>query len=169
MFFTHLINLNYFFIKHKGINKKNSSFVHYKNFFMIHFHTETNFKLKDSKKYATWLTTAIAKMEKEVGEINYIFCDDAYLLKINQDYLNHDTFTDIISFDYSEGKKLSGDIFISIERVKENAENFKVSFEKELQRVLIHGVLHYAGFNDKTHKEKVDMREEENKYIDLFF
>jgi len=135
---------------------------------MINFHTETNFKLKNKDIYSLWIGEAILKMEKEEGEINYVFCDDAYLLKINQDFLNHDTYTDIISFDYSEGKLLSGDIFISIERVVENAKEFKVSFEKELQRVLIHGILHYAGFNDKTKEEKEEMRQQENLYLALF-
>ena len=134
---------------------------------MIHFHTETDFKLKETKKNALWIANAITEMKKEVGEINYIFCDDAYLLKINQEFLEHDTYTDIISFDYSEGNLLSGDIFISIERIAENAKEFKVSFEKELQRVLIHGVLHFAGFNDKTNAEKEEMRKQENKYINL--
>jgi len=135
---------------------------------MINFHTETNFKLKDSKSHALWIANAIVEMKKEVGEINYIFCDDDYLLKMNREFLEHDTYTDIISFDYSEEKLLSGDIFISVERVIENAKEFKVSFDKELQRVLIHGVLHFAGFNDKTTAEKEEMREQENKYISLY-
>ena len=134
---------------------------------MIQFHTETNFKLKETKSHALWLANAIIEMKKEIGVINYIFCDDAYLLKMNQEFLDHDTYTDIISFDYSEGKLLSGDIFISIERVKENAKKFEVPFEKELQRVLIHGILHFAGFNDKTYEEKEEMRQQENHFIGL--
>ena len=134
---------------------------------MIEFHYEIDFKLPDELGTTSWLTKSITLMEKEVGDITYIFCDDAYLLKINQDYLQHDTYTDIISFDYSEANKLSGDIFISIERVKENALNFEVSFEEELKRVLIHGVLHYAGYKDKTKADAKEMREQENKYMNL--
>ena len=135
---------------------------------MIHFHTETNFKLKEAKSHALWLTNAIIEMKKEVGEINYIFCDDAYLLKINQEFLKHDTYTDIISFDYSEEKVLSGDVYISIERVKENVDLFKVSFKEELARVLIHGVLHFIGFKDKTDKEKAEMRKQEEFFLSKF-
>jgi len=135
---------------------------------MIYFHTETDFKLKKEETYSSWIGEAILKMEKEIGEINYIFCDDAYLLKINQDFLNHDTYTDIISFDYSSGNVLSGDIFISIERVRENAKEYEVDFQKELQRVLIHGILHYAGFNDKNETEKKEMRHQENLYLNHF-
>ncbi len=134
---------------------------------MIEFHYEIDFKLPDELGTTRWLTKSITLMEKEVGDITYIFCDDAYLLKINQDYLQHDTYTDIISFDYSKGNMLSGDIFISIERVKENALNFEVSFEEELKRVLIHGVLHYAGYKDKTEVDAKEMRVQENKYINL--
>ncbi len=107
-------------------------------------------------------------MDRETGEINYIFCDDSYLLKMNQDYLNHNTYTDIISFDYSEGKHLAGDIFISIDRIEENAKKFKIPFEKELQRVLIHGILHFAGFKDKTTTEKEEMRKQENLFLKIF-
>lgn len=135
---------------------------------MIQFHTETEFTLDNQDQYSSWIETSIIKMEKEVGDINYIFCDDAYLLKINQEYLNHDTYTDIISFDYTDKNRLSGDIFISIDRVKENAKKFKVLFEVELRRVLIHGILHYAGYKDKTDKEKKEMREQENEKLLLF-
>jgi len=135
---------------------------------MIQFHTETEFTLDNQDQYSSWIETSIIKMEKEVGDINYIFCDDAYLLKINQEYLNHDTYTDIISFDYTHKNRLSGDIFISIDRVKENAKRFKVLFEVELRRVLIHGILHYAGYKDKTDEEKKEMREQENEKLLLF-
>lgn len=135
---------------------------------MIHFHSETNFTLKNTEKYTSWLLKSIIQMDRETGEINYIFCDDSYLLKMNQDYLNHNTYTDIISFDYSEGKQLAGDIYISIERVEENAKKFKVPFEKELQRVLIHGILHFAGFKDKTTTEKEEMRKQENLFLKIF-
>ena len=134
---------------------------------MIYFHTETVFKLPKEESYALWISGAIKTMKKELGDINFIFCDDAYLLELNIKYLKHDTLTDIISFDYSSGSVLSGDIFISVDRVKENAKKFGVDFTKELQRVLIHGILHFAGFNDKTEEEKAIMRQEENKYINL--
>ncbi len=129
---------------------------------MIAFNYETSFNLENKKKTSQWIIECIEKEEHELGEINYIFCDDAYLHKINVEFLQHDTFTDIISFDYSLGKMISGDIFISIDRVKENALQFKVPFKEELHRVIIHGVLHYMGYKDKTDDEKQIMRDKEN-------
>jgi rRNA maturation RNase YbeY len=134
---------------------------------MILFHYELDFTLENEKHLKDWITDSIGTMGKEFGEINYIFCDDVYLLALNQQYLQHDTLTDIISFDYSVANILSGDIYISIPRVRENADIFKVSFEEELRRVLIHGVLHYAGFKDKTKEEAKEMRKQEDKYISL--
>ncbi len=134
---------------------------------MILFHSETNFTLTDQETYSSWISSAVSEMQKEVGAINYIFCDDAYLLKINQKHLKHNTLTDIISFDYSKNDKLAGDIYISTERVAENAAKFKVSFANELERVLIHGILHFVGFNDKTKEEKTEMRKQENYYLAL--
>ena len=129
---------------------------------MIAFNYETDFELTDEKRTSEWIIKCIEKENHELGEVNYIFCNDTYLHKINVEFLQHDTFTDIISFDYSLGKLVSGDIFISIERVKENASNFKVSFQEELHRVIIHGILHYMGFKDKTDSEKQIMRDKEN-------
>ncbi len=134
---------------------------------MIIFHSETNFTLTDQETYSSWISSAVSEMQKEVGAINYIFCDDAYLLKINQKHLKHNTLTDIISFDYSKNDKLAGDIYISTERVAENAAKFKVSFANELERVLIHGILHFVGFNDKTKEEKTEMRKQEDYYLAL--
>ncbi len=134
---------------------------------MILFHSETNFTLTDQETYSSWISSAVSEMQKEVGAINYIFCDDAYLLKINQKHLKHNTLTDIISFDYSKNDKLAGDIYISTERVAENAAKYKVSFANELQRVLIHGILHFVGFNDKTKEEKTEMRKQEDYYLAL--
>lgn len=134
---------------------------------MILFHSETNFTLTDQETYSSWISSAVSEMQKEVGAINYIFCDDAYLLKINQKHLKHNTLTDIISFDYSKNDKLAGDIYISTERVAENAAKFKVSFANELERVLIHGILHFVGFNDKTKEEKTEMRKQEDYYLAL--
>ena len=129
---------------------------------MITFNSETSFTPKNQKKLAEWISNVISSEDFEVGEINYIFCDDIYLHKINQEFLKHDTYTDIISFDYTLGKEVGGDIFISIERVLENAEKFNEVFENELHRVMIHGVLHYLGYKDKTTEEKKTMRLKEN-------
>ena len=134
---------------------------------MILFHSENDFKIKNKKTLSTWIAAAISEMKKEIGAINYIFCDDTYLLDINQKYLQHNTLTDIISFDYSKNEILAGDIYISIERVKANAKEFNVSFNEELKRVLIHGILHFVGFNDKTIKEKEEMRKQEDYYLAL--
>jgi rRNA maturation RNase YbeY len=135
---------------------------------MVTYNYETDFILEEEEKTSNWIMKCITNEGFELGEINYIFCDDAYLHKINVEFLQHDTLTDIISFDYTLGKLLGGDIFISIERVKDNARDFKVSFEEELQRVLIHGVLHYMGYKDKSEAEKEKMRTKENECILLF-
>ena len=131
----------------------------------IYYHSECDFQLKDDESITKWLKDAISTEDKELGEINYIFCDDQYLLKKNQEYLQHDTFTDIITFDYTEANRLSADIFISIERVKENAITFAVPFENELRRVIIHGVLHLIGYKDKSEEDSKTMRSKENFYL----
>jgi rRNA maturation RNase YbeY len=135
---------------------------------MISFNYELEFKLNSEKKIARWLSRVIKLEHCKEGDINYIFCDDQYLHKLNLEYLNHDTLTDIISFDYSVGKELHGDVFISIERVLENAEMFKQAFEDELKRVMVHGVLHYCGYKDKSEDETKTMREKENYYLNLY-
>lgn len=132
---------------------------------MIQFNYETNFKLDDELKISNWISTCIENYGFTEGEINYIFCDDNYLLKLNIEFLNHDTLTDIISFDYTLGKLISGDVFISVERVKENALELNQLFENELNRVIIHGVLHYVGFNDKSENDALKMRTEEEKCL----
>ncbi len=132
---------------------------------MITFNSETSFTLKNQNKLVKWIGDVVSSEGFQVGEINYIFCDDSYLNKINQEFLNHDTFTDIISFDYTLGKEVGGDIFISIERVLENAEKFNEVFENELYRVMIHGILHFMGYKDKTKKEKTLMRTKEDENI----
>ena len=134
---------------------------------MIEFNYETDFTLKNESQIADWILTCIEDSGFKLGEINYIFCDDSYLHKLNVEFLNHDTLTDIISFDNTLGKQVHGDIFISVERVKENATTFKTSFENELHRVIIHGVLHYVGFKDKTDVEKQAMRTKENSCLSL--
>lgn len=135
---------------------------------MINFNYETDFALADENRYADWISRVILSENKKEGEINYIFCDDDYLHKINVEYLNHDDLTDIISFDYSVGNELHGDIFISVERVKENAEDFNVAFDEELLRVMAHGVLHYAGYKDKSDEDEMMMRKKEDEKMKLF-
>jgi len=134
---------------------------------MIQFNYETDFKLDNHVQLAEWISNCIDDRGYTVGEINYIFCDDDYLLKLNVEFLEHDTFTDIISFDYTLGKLISGDIFISIERVQENSQKFSQTFENELHRVMIHGVLHYLGLKDKSVDDKLKMRAEEDKCLEL--
>ena len=129
---------------------------------MISFNYETNVKLENEDGFVKWIQKIILNHTCEEGEINYIFCDDAYLLKLNIEFLQHDTLTDIISFDNSLGGLVGGDIFISTERVADNANDFKVSFLEELQRVMIHGVLHYIGFSDKTPESQKEMTAQEN-------
>ncbi|GAB7255747.1 rRNA maturation RNase YbeY [uncultured Polaribacter sp.] len=129
---------------------------------MITFNYETNFKLDNEDSTYNWIQNTIEKHNCELGEINYIFCDDDYLHKLNVQFLQHDTLTDIISFDNSLGKLLNGDIYISVERVADNAKDFNVSFVEELHRVIIHGVLHYIGFKDKTEKDQNEMTLQEN-------
>lgn len=135
---------------------------------MVIFNYETDFQLENELVYEQWIDAVIESEGKEPGEINYIFCDDEYLHNINMQYLNHDTLTDIISFDYCIGDLISGDIFISIERVQDNAKDYEVSFNEELLRVLAHGVLHYCGYKDKTDKEAELMRTKEQEKIDMF-
>ena len=135
---------------------------------MISFNYETSFKLARKSDYSKWLALVIQSEGKKEGDINYIFCDDAFLVEINQQYLNHNTLTDIISFDYSVGNELHGDIFISIQRVRENAAEFEVTFEEELKRVMVHGVLHYCGYKDKSEKDEKEMRLKENEKIKMF-
>lgn len=135
---------------------------------MISFNYETDFQLENEEQFENWISRVIVSEDKEEGEISYIFCDDEYLHKINVEYLNHDDLTDIISFDYSEGNVLHGDIFISIERVRDNANDFKVPFEEELKRVIIHGVLHYCGYKDKSEKDEALMRSKEDEKVLLF-
>lgn len=132
---------------------------------MINFNFETTLDLEDEKRLKEWIAEAVAAEEFLVGEINYVFCTDEYLHKINLQYLNHDTYTDIISFDYRVGKQLHGDIFISVDRVRENATKFEVDFNSELLRVLIHGILHFCGYKDKLDNEVNAMRAKEDYYV----
>jgi len=135
---------------------------------MISFNYESEFSLGEESVYSTWISKVISSELKDEGEINYIFCDDDYLLQINRQYLSHDTLTDIISFDYSEGNTLHGDIFISVERVRDNAADFDVSFDEELKRVMAHGILHYCGYKDKTVDDEKLMRKKEEEKMMMF-
>ena len=135
---------------------------------MISFNYETSFKLARKSDYTKWLSLVILSEGKKEGDINYVFCDDEFLVEINQQYLNHNTLTDIISFDYSVGNELHGDIFISIQRVRENASEYEVSFEEELKRVMVHGVLHYCGYKDKSPNDEKGMRLKEDEKMKMF-
>ena len=132
---------------------------------MVEFNYETTFQIEDENRLEKWIENVASENGFEVGEINYIFCDDEYLLKLNGEFLKHDTLTDVISFDNSLGKLISGDIFISVERVVENAKEYNDSFEDELHRVMVHGVLHYMGFKDKSDDEVKQMRTAENSAL----
>jgi len=133
---------------------------------MISFNYETEFTLDNEKQISKWIVNTIGSENCKEGDINFVFCDDDYLHKLNVEFLNHDTLTDIISFDYSVGKELHGDVFISVERVADNAKMFAVDFAHELRRVIIHGILHYCGYKDKTDADAKTMREKENFYLE---
>jgi len=132
---------------------------------MISFYSETNFQLKKEKNIKEWVFEIISSEGFMEGEISFIFCSDSYLHKINLEFLKHDTFTDIISFNYSLGKQINGEVYISVDRVLNNADEFSIPFEEELHRVIIHGILHFCGYNDKTLKEKEIMRKKENQSL----
>ncbi len=135
---------------------------------MIDFNYEIEFELENEEAIRSWISNVIKSEDKKEGEINYIFCDDDYLYKINVEHLGHDTLTDIISFDYTVGNEINGDIFVSVERVKENAVDFNVSFEEEMRRVLVHGVLHYCGYKDKSEADELLMRSKEDEKLAMF-
>lgn len=133
----------------------------------IQFHSETiDFSLPNSEVVAAWIKATIEAEEQQLETLNFIFCDDTYLHQINLEYLEHDTLTDVITFPYAKlGDPIEGDIYISIDRIKENATKFQVPFLQELKRVIIHGVLHLCGFGDKTSTEKQMMRKKEDFYL----
>ena len=134
---------------------------------MIHFFYENTEETID-ESLKKWVTEIIKNEGKKPGEINYIFCDDEYLLKINRDYLQHDYYTDIITFDSVKGKTINGEIFVSLQRVSDNASALSVSRQQELKRVLAHGILHLCGYKDKTDEEILEMRRKEEYYINDF-
>ncbi|WP_294212576.1 rRNA maturation RNase YbeY [uncultured Chryseobacterium sp.] len=131
---------------------------------MIQFFYETQPESVNTD-YKQWLEAIIISEGKKPGEINYIFCDDEYLLKINQDYLQHDYYTDIITFDYVKGKTINGEIFVSLQRISDNASTLSKEYEEELRRVLAHGILHLSGYKDKTEEEEKLMRSKEDFYL----
>lgn len=134
----------------------------------IFFHSEEiDFKLKKKKKVRNWLIELANTEEKTIEELSYIFCSDEYLLEVNKEHLDHDYFTDVITFDYCDNKVISGDIFISIDRVKENAESFGKSFKNELRRVMAHGLLHLMGYKDKNEADEAEMRKMEDFALEL--
>ncbi len=137
---------------------------------MIHYHLESvELDLSFSVKFERILEIVVSEYGCELDELSYIFCADDYLLKVNQDFLDHDYYTDIITFDYCEEKLIAGDLFISIDRVRENADSNQVTFENELCRVMFHGVLHLLGFGDKSPEEELQMRALESKCLSLYF
>lgn len=130
-----------------------------------YFNEDVSLPMVQKRKISRWIKDAISFEGKDCGEISIIFCSDDYLLAINRQYLKHDYFTDIITFDYVEGVTISGDIFISYDRVMENSEKFNSGFADELSRIIIHGVLHLIGYEDKSKKGKLVMTEKENFYL----
>ena len=133
----------------------------------ISFYSVGTFSLKKEAAVAACIKAITLEESREVGDITFVFCDDNYLLKINKEFLDHDTYTDIITFDYSVGNEIVSEIYVSTDRVEENAKKYKQTFENEMHRVIIHGVLHLCGYNDKLVEEKQIMRDKENHYLSL--
>lgn len=129
---------------------------------MIEFNFETDFELQNTVNIQNWISEIIISEGFELGELVYIFCNDDYLHKLNMEFLDHDTLTDILSFDYCVGKQINGEIYISVERVADNSKDFKTNFDDELHRVMIHGVLHFCGYKDKSYTEEQAMRSKED-------
>ena len=135
---------------------------------MIEFSSQNDFNLEDEERVEYWLKAAAVKESFGIESLGYVFCSDDFLLEINKQFLNHDTLTDIVTFDYTEGKILNGEIYISTDRVADNAKDFNVDFDVELRRVIIHGLLHMCGYGDKTDEEKEMMRAKEDEYLVLW-
>lgn len=132
---------------------------------MITFQNTSKFKVKDLRKKKIWLNSISKNEGKDIGSLNFLFVDDKEMLKYNKKYLQHESYTDIITFDNSLNNKIAGDIVISLERVKENAKYYQVSYNYELERVMAHGLLHLLGYNDKNKEEKIIIRKKENYYL----
>ncbi len=136
---------------------------------IVRYHSENVAVPKFYRRTVTkWITAVAAKHERKLGEINYIFCDDIRILEVNREFLKHDYYTDVITFDYSEDDTISGDVYISVDTVRTNAEEYGVSFEQELRRVMIHAVLHLCGFEDQTKEESAAMRKLEDWALSIF-
>jgi rRNA maturation RNase YbeY len=133
---------------------------------MITFQNTSKFKVKDLRKKKLWLNSISNNEGKEIESLSFLFVDDEEMLKYNKKYLQHESYTDVITFDSSIGKKIAGDIIISLERVNDNAKFYQVSYNYELQRVMAHGLLHLLGYNDKNKEEKKIIRKKENYYLD---
>ena len=133
----------------------------------ISFYSVGTFSLKTEAAVASCIKTITVEESREIGGLTFVFCDDNYLLKINTEFLDHDAYTDIITFDYSAGNEIISEIYVSTDRVEENAKKYKQTFENEIHRVMIHGVLHLCGYNDKLAEEKQIMRDKENHYLSL--
>ena len=134
---------------------------------ILFFNEDVSFVLRHKQKIRNIIKTIISNNGKCLGEVSYIFCTDEYLYNLNIKYLKHDTYTDVITFDYCDGERINGEIYVSIERVKENAKNFNVNFYNELYRVIFHAILHLVGYNDKTTKEKHIITSQENYYLNM--
>lgn len=135
----------------------------------INFQTQDiDLVIKEKNKIRLWIVNAIKNEGKKTGDITYIFCSDNYLLQMNQQYLQHDDYTDVITFDYTEGDRVSGDIFISYERILDNSSMLATKLEDELHRVMIHGIMHLCGYKDKKTEERANMTVKENQYLELF-
>lgn len=135
---------------------------------LVSFQSESlDFKLKNQERTSLWIATTIKQEGKKLGEVSYIFCSDDFLFDLNVKHLGHNTYTDIITFNYCDNDVISGDIFISVDRVKDNAKTYKTSFNSELNRVMIHGVLHLLEYNDKTNEEQEEMTSKEDFYLSL--
>ena len=133
---------------------------------MITFQNTSKFKVKDLRKKKLWLNSISKNEGKEIESLSFLFVDDEEMLKYNKKYLQHESYTDVITFDSSVDKRIAGDIIISLERVKDNAKFYQVSYNYELQRVMAHGLLHLLGYNDKNKEEKKIIRKKENYYLD---
>lgn len=135
---------------------------------MISFHSQMDFDISNTQPYVDWLSDIVSSEGRLLDELSFVFCSDPFLLDLNINYLKHKTYTDIITFDYSKSNTISGEVYISIDRVRENANLYDVSFDVELHRVLAHGVLHLCGYTDKTANEKAIMRAREDYYMARF-
>ena len=135
---------------------------------MIKYFSSTDFVIKDKNRLTLWIEEVINKERRLIKELVFNFCSDDSLLKLNKEFLNHDTLTDVITFDYSVSETISAEVFISVDRVRANSKEFHQDFNDEIKRVMIHGVLHLCGYKDKTSKEKALMSDKENLYLAVF-